>query len=677
MTVISGGTTMKNGKFRNFFIPDTKIYLWIIAILIGIIFFYNIEIAIVGSLLLVYLIYYNWKIIDEKKIEFTEYVENLSMDIDVATQQILLDLPFPLAILEGNGTIMWYNSKFADISNQSEILGKKIKDLYSDIDIKRILEKKQEKNIFIQTEDGRSYEVLSKVVESSLSKHDNRPIIMLYWVDKTQYQQMKERYYQEKEIISIIQVDNYDEVMQSVSENNRSLVTAAIDRKINMWAKEIDALIKKFSDDKYILVFQKKYMSNLEEKRFDILDIVRDIQSGNKIPITLSIGVGIGEDDTPIESYESANAALDIALGRGGDQAVVKKGEKLFFYGGKSQAVEKRTKVKARVIAHALKQFIEQADQIFIMGHKSPDLDSLGSALGIYRACKTLEREAFIILKQSNPNIEILHRRLIKEGYQEVLIEPEKARKMITENTLLVICDTHRPSFTEEPELIDMIDRVVLIDHHRRGSEFIEDPILTYLEPYASSTNELVTEILQYITEKIELEPVEADAMLAGIFIDTKNFTFKTGVRTFEAASFLRRKGANTVSAKLLFQSDMSTFLKKAETVKKAEIYRDHIAISISPSDEKDATLIAAQAADELLNIHGIVCSFVLTHYQNQVFISGRSLGDISVQLILEKLGGGGHLSVAGAQLLDVSFDQAIVMLKKAIDEYLEEGEKK
>lgn len=671
---------MKNGKFRNFFIPDTKIYLWIIAILVGVIFFYNIEIAIVSSLLLIYLIYYNWRIVHEKKVEFTEYVENLSMDINVATQQILLDLPFPLVILEENGTIMWYNSQFTDICNQSEILGEKINNLYPDIDVKAILEENQRKNPSIKTEDERSYKVLSKVVEDSFQRHNNRSIIMLYWVDKTQYEQIKERYYQEKDIVSIIQVDNYDDVMQSTSENNRSLVVAAIDRKINMWAKDMDALIKKFSDDKYILIFQNKYMDVVEEKRFSILDTVREIQSGNKIPITLSIGIAgleIGENFTPTESYEEANAALDIALGRGGDQAVVKKGEKLFFYGGKSQAVEKRTKVKARVIAHALKQFIGQADQVFIMGHRGADLDSLGSALGIYRACKSLGKEAYIVLKQSNPNIDILYHRLIKEGYEEVLVGPEKAKKMVTENTLLVVCDTHRTSFTEEPELIERIDRIVLIDHHRRGSEFIEDPILIYLEPYASSTNELVTEILQYITEKIELEPIEADAMLAGIFIDTKNFTFKTGVRTFEAASFLRRKGANTVSARQLFQSDMSTFVAKAETVKKAEIYKEHIAISISPSDVKDATLIAAQAADELLNIHGIVCSFVLTHYKNQVFISGRSLGDISVQLILEKLGGGGHLAVAGAQLLDVDFEEAIELLKKAIDEYMEEGEEK
>lgn len=668
---------MNNGKFRNLLIPDTKIYLWIIAILVGIIFFYNIQIAIIGALLLVYLISYNWRIIREKKVQFTEYVENLSMNIDVATQKTLLDLPFPLVILEEDGTIMWYNPQFCDICEQGELLGENIKSIYKDMDIKHILEEDSPKNPTITTEHGRSYEVLSKVVEVSEQRRSSKSIIMLYWMDQTKYMQMRERYNQEQVIVGILQIDNYDDVLQSTPENNRSLVAAAIDRKINIWAKDMEALIKKYSDDKYILIFENKYVQSIEEKKFDILDTIREMQTGNKIPITLSIGVGVEENPTPITSYESANAALDISLGRGGDQAVVKKGEKLFFYGGKSQAVEKRTKVKARVISHALKQFIEQADQVFIMGHQIPDLDSLGSSLGLYRACKSLDKEVYIIFNESNPNIDILYNKLIKEGYGEILLQPEKAKKMLTDNTLLIVCDTHRPSITEDPELIELVDRIVLIDHHRRGSEFIENPTLTYLEPYASSTNELVTEVLQYITEKIELASIEADAMLAGIFIDTKNFTFKTGVRTFEAASYLRRKGANTIAARQLFQSDMSTFVAKAETVKKAQIYRKNIAISISPSDVEDATLVAAQAADELLNIHGITCSFVLTHFNNKVFISGRSMGNINVQVILEKLGGGGHLAVAGAQLLDVNFDEAIEMLKQAIDESIEEAEEK
>lgn len=670
---------MNNGKFRNILIPDTTIYLWIMAILIAIIAFYNIIIAAVGTFVLLYLIYYNWRIAHEKRARLTEYVENLSINIDAATQKSLLELPIPLVILEEDGTIMWYNSEFSNICDQKELLEEKINEIFKDVDIKDILERNgEEKKTLIQKIEGRSYEILSNFVEVSKNKNSKKSIIMMYLIDKTSYYQMKDRYNQEKHTIAFIQIDNFQDVMQSSSENNKSLVVAAIDRKLNMWTTQIDALIKKFSSDKYIVIFERKHLKTIEEKRFDILDGIREIQAGNKIPITLSIGVGnVGDHQTPLNSQEAASAALDIALGRGGDQAVVKSGEKLSFYGGKSQAVEKSTKVKARVMAHAIKQFIEQADEVFIMGHKLPDLDSIGSSLGIYRASMALGKQAYIIFEESNPNIDILYDRLIEKGYENVLLKPDKAKRMATKNTLLVVCDTHRPSFTQEPELLNLIDHIIIIDHHRRASEFIKDPALVYLEPYASSSSEMITEILQYIAEKLEIEPIEADALLAGIFIDTKNFTFKTGVRTFEAASYLRRKGANTITARQLFQSDMATFVARAEAVKCAQVFRDSIAISKSPSDVRDATLVAAQAADELLNISGITASFVLTALKNQVYISGRSLGDINVQVILEKLGGGGHLAVAGAQLLDVSFEEAIDLLKNAIDEYIREGEEK
>lgn len=670
---------MKSGKFWQIIIPDTTLHLWIIAILVVTISIYNPIIALMGALVLLYLIYYNWRTIHEKKAKWTKYIETLSINIDAATQKTLLDLPLPLIILEGDGTVMWYNSEFSKIWDTTDLLEENITSQLKDLKMEDLLRGvNEEKKPLIQKVEGRSYEVLTNVVEVSSYKDVNRNIVMMYWVDKTPYYQLKERHKQEKPTIAFIQIDNYDEVMQSTAENNRSLIAAAIDRKISMWANSVDALLKKYTNEKYIMVFENKYLPAIKEKRFDILDTIRDIQTGNKIPVTLSIGVGeTTEDSTPLKSQESANAALDIALGRGGDQAVVKKEEKLSFYGGKSQAVEKRTKVKARVMAHALKQFIEQADQIFIMGHDIPDLDSLGSGLGIFRCCKSLGKDAYIIFKESNPNIDILHERLLEEDYEKYFLSPDKAKKSITDNTLLVVVDTHRPSFTQAPELLKEIDRVVVIDHHRRASEFVENPVLTYLEPYASSASEMVTEIIQYIDEKLELEPIEADALLAGIFIDTKNFTFKTGVRTFEAASYLRRKGADTISSRQLFQSDMATFIAKADTVKRAEIFKENIAISISPSDVRDSTLVAAQSADELLNINGIIASFVLTDYNKHIFISGRSLGEVNVQLILEKLGGGGHLSVAGAQLVDVNVEEAIGILKKAIEEYKEEGEDK
>ena len=413
-------------------------------------------------------------------------------------------------------------------------------------------------------------------------------------------------------------------------------------------------------------------MKDFEDKKFEILDLVKEINVGNKIPVTLSIGLGINNGSLN-QNLSAAGAAIDLALGRGGDQVVLNNKNSFKFYGGKPRELEKHTRVKARVIAYALRELIEQCSQVMIMGHENPDVDALGAAMGIYRIAKSKQKDAYIILNQPNPSIMSMLERIEKiHKYNDLFISSEEALNMINNKTLLIIVDTYRAKFTECPELLNYTNQVVVIDHHRRGTDYIQDATLVYQEIYASSTCELVTEILQYIGEKVELKPVEAEALYAGIVMDTKWFTYKTGVRTFEAASFLKKKGVDPLSVKQLFQNDLTTYLNILKIVKDAEIMQNNIAISVCPGDIKNALLTSAKAADELLNLSGIIAAFVLCPVNNSdVAVSGRSLGELNVQVILEKLGGGGHQTVAGAQVRGSSVDEVKNMLKSAIMEYI------
>jgi c-di-AMP phosphodiesterase-like protein len=436
----------------------------------------------------------------------------------------------------------------------------------------------------------------------------------------------------------------------------------------------MNAVIKKYQKDKYIVILENKFLENLEAKRFSILDDIREIDLGNRAPVTLSIGVGaLGRNLSKLEEY--AFSALELALSRGGDQAVVRVKGDFRFYGGKTKAVEKRNRVKARVIAHGLRPLIDESPQVFIMGHINPDMDCFGAAIGMYRSVVNRGKDAYIVLEQVNDAIFSVYDLFVdNEDYK--FIGHEEAKEMMTDRDLLVVVDTHRPSYTECPELLDNTNRVVLIDHHRMGKEQIENSVLRYTEPYASSTCELVTEILQYIDNKHKIDKIEAEALLAGITVDTKNFSFKTGVRTFEAASFLRRLGADTTIVKQLFQDDIGTFVAKSNLVSTATMYNENVAIAICPSDLDNPQLVAAQGADELLNIRGITASFVIGQKSDGlVFISGRSLGDINVQIICEKLGGGGHLEVAGAQLTDSTIEDAKSKLEEALESFFNQEE--
>lgn len=654
---------------------DTKLYLIIIGCLIIIIAYYQPLLALIWAIALAYLIYHYNKTIHDKEREWTKYIESLAEEFDSATKHAVFNMPFPLVILEADGTISWYNTRFSTMIDEEDILNEKIEEFIPKIRVEEIIKKDDISPIDIEYK-NKYYKVHYNIVDIKKSISQKGNIIMLYWVDDTDRIVLENRYEDEKLGICIAYVDNYDEVKSNTPEVNRPLVLAEIDKTISAYATKYNGFMRKYENDKYLLIFENKNLQIIQQKKFDILDRIREIDKGNTIPVTLSMGVGLNGEN-PNETYEYAKAAIDIALGRGGDQAVVKENNNLSFYGGKTKAIEKRNKVKSRVISHALRQLIDQSEKVFVMGHRNADMDSFGASIGIARAAKNRNKKGYIVLSGVNPSIKNIYERMEAEApeYLNLILTPEEAIQKLDESSLLVVVDNHKPSYTEAPELLELTDKIVLIDHHRRGAEFIKDPILTYLEPYASSTCELVTEILYYMSDKMEIGRFEADALLAGITVDTKNFTFQTGVRTFEAASILKRAGADTTSVRQLFRDDFNTFLYKAEVIKNSRILFEKVAIGRLEKDMEDSVLIAAQSANDLLNINGVEASFVLTIFEGKIHISGRSLGDISVQLILEKLGGGGHLTSAGTQMEGVTMDEAEKYLIKSIEEYFEEGD--
>ncbi len=664
----------KSKLFTNILIPNTKIYLLAFALSVGIIAYYNIVVGGVAFLILLYMWYYNWLIEHDRKRMWQEYIENISEEIDSTWQHALINTPLPLTVIEIDGTISWYNSKFVEIIDSRDILGKKIDSLISGIrlgDLTKPAENKEnETDIINLVHNDKTYKITRSIVESPSGKGYN---VILYWNDITNHENLKILYNEETTIMSYIQVDNYEDVISTAPEEKRPELAAEIDKSIRVWANRINGSITRFDDDKYVFIFEQKHLEKLEALKFQILDDIREIDTSSDFQATLSIGVGVG-GKTPGMQDEYALAALDLAHGRGGDQAVIKKINKIEYYGGKSQTVEKRTKGKSRIMAHALRQLIDQSSNVIIMGHKSPDMDSFGAAIGISRMAKLKEKEAYIIVDERNDGIEnILERFRDKEDYNFVLAETALAHA--TKDSLVVVVDVHRPSITQCPELLSVTDKIVVIDHHRKMEEHIENATLTYMESYASSASELVTEILQYLIEKKELPKNEAEALLAGISLDTKFFSVKTGVRTFEAASWLRRMGADTTSVKSIFKSDMNSVVAKAEILKSAERYFSNIAIAKCDTDYINVNIIISQVANELLEVKGIDASFVLgRNNRGEILISARSLGELNVQVIMEKLGGGGHLNMAGVQL-DTSMEEAESRLMKIIKEVISEGE--
>jgi len=599
-------------------------------------------------------------------IDFTNSIENLSVSS-------LFNFPMPVSIIDRNGKICWFNLKFREVIGEEAII-EKVEDVVANFPIKNLEENMQGMlNNLEVSHDNKAYNVLySKLNEEQFV--DNAAYI-LYWVDNTSFRTIKNKYNDERPIALIIQIDNYSEISEKMDKLIRASMIAEIEKILSKYASEMNGFVLKYDSDRFIMLIENKYLEALESKKFAMLEEVKEIKSSGEYFYTLSIGVG-AYAKTIGQLFEYAKGALDISLGRGGDQAVVKRINSVKFYGGKSKAVEKRTKVKARIISFALRQIIDQSSNVIIMGHRIGDMDSLGSSIGLYSMAKSRGKKAYIVLNNVNYALKNLCDRMEKEdpSYMEAIITTEQALRLIDSESVCVVLDTHKGSFTEAPEVLEEVEKIVLIDHHRRGEEYIENAVLDYIEPYASSTCELVSELIQYMEEHIKLTKFEADAMLAGIVVDTNSFIFKTGVRTFEAASFLRRNGADTIEVKELFSEGLDTMKKKTEIIDKAEMKFGDVAISYIEDEAEDNNVIAAKAADELLTVKDVKASFVLVKNSGYVHISGRSMGQISVQLILELLGGGGHLTMAGAQIQTDSIQVAKEKLYDAIKQYKEDG---
>lgn len=648
-------------------ISKTKIYLAIIAILLVIICMYNPAYILPGIIIYVVLIAYAYWTNSKRQEELDEHIKNLTFSLDKVAKVALVNSPFPLVIAETNGNLIFRNTKFnqefanIDINNY---LTKILNDVKAEI-------KNNDKKEKIYDEikiDKKNY----KLYGDYMPLRDEY-IITIYFVDDTKLVEL-ENLFENKDIyIGLIMLDNYEEIIQRIPDEEKPQLMAKIEKSLYDWVAGFKGLMLKAERETFVCIFEKQYVKEIEDRKFDILDAIKELQPSDKMQFTLSIAIS-NDGTNNLEKYKTAQAALDIVLGRGGDQAVIHEGDKYNFFGGRTQELEKRTKVKARIISHALEGLIQESSKVMIMGHSNSDMDCMGSSMGIYRLVKNLGKESNIVLNVNGNNLSSFLKELEEDTqYKDVIIEPQEAIAKIDDDTLLVVVDTNKKNYVESFDLLKKAKKIVVIDHHRRSPDYIENAMLTFHEVYASSTAELVTELVEYAQSEVKLESVEAEALYAGIMMDTKNFTFKTGVRTFEAAAYLRKCGVDIIKVKKWFQSDLDTYNKISNIIGKAELVYDTIAISIYEEDDKDANVVCAKAADELLTISNITASFVLGKLDDKICISGRSIGDINVQVILEKLGGGGHITLAGAQVEGMDIYDAKQELINRINEYFSE----
>lgn len=610
---------------------------------------------------------------------------NFATQYGTVQKQLLNDFEIPYALLDYNSRFLWMNEKFTEITGKDKNYHKSVTTVFPSL-TKDILQKSEAVEAINVMLDDRNYRIsMKRIYFDSVTKDSaivaindtDEYLTAIYLFDETELNRYIRENEEQKLVAGLIYIDNYEEALDSIEDVKRSLLIALVDRKVNKYFTEIDALVRKIEKDKYFVVFKYKYLEQLSADKFKLIEDVKSIKVGNEMAITLSIGVGAG-GVSYTQNYEYARMGIDLALGRGGDQVVVKEGEEVTYYGGKAKQVERNTRVKARVKAHALREIIESREHVVIMGHTISDVDSLGAAIGVYCAARVLGKKAQIVLNEVTTSLRPLVECFTEEkGYPaDLFIKNEEALLITNKNTLVMVVDTNRPSYTECPELLKRTDTICVFDHHRQNSEVIENPVLSYIEPYASSACEMIAEVLQYFSENIKLEPSEADCIYAGILIDTNNFMTKTGVRTFEAAAYLRRAGAEVTRVRKMLRNDMAAYKARAEAVRHAEVYRGAFAISVCPADNIESpTIVGAQAANELLNIVGIKASFVLTEYQGKIYISSRSIDEINVQLIMERVGGGGHLNVAGAQLTNCTIQEAKRMIQDTIDEMIKEGD--
>ncbi|MDO4326191.1 MAG: DHH family phosphoesterase [bacterium] len=616
----------------------------------------------------------------------------LSAIVDFSSQyawvqkELLVHMGVPYAIADKDGRLLWMNHAFADVVGEERKSRKQsLQVLFPELAQAGIDKVKNGENVHVRTKERRfeveikevlfeNDEVMADALGPEMAKET---LLAVYLYDETEILKYKQEIMDQKLVAGLIYLDNYEEALNSVEEVRRSLLTALIDRKIDKYISNFGGIVKRLEKDKYFIALKQKYMKNVEEDHFSLLEEVKKVNIGNEMAVTLSIGLGMNGESYS-QNYDYARTAIDMALGRGGDQAVVKNGNKIQYYGGKSQQAEKTTRVKARVKAHALRELMEGKERILIMGHKIGDIDSLGSAIGIYRIATAFNKKAHIVINDVTSSVRPMMQRFMNNSDypDDLFLTGGKAAEMVDASTMLVVVDVNRPSFTEAPELLKMVKTVVVLDHHRQTSEIIDNAVLSYVEPYASSACEMVAEILQYIADGIKMKQAEADAMYAGIVIDTHNFENQTGVRTFEAAAFLRRSGADVTRVRKLFREKMEDYKARAEAIRSAEIFEGCYAIGICPAEGVESpTIVGAQAANELLDIIGIRASVVLTPFNGKIYLSARSIDEVNVQIIMERLGGGGHRTIAGAQLKDMTVDEAKKLLKETLKTMIEKGE--
>lgn len=626
------------------------------------------------------LYFYNKPMIMNELVSFaTEYGQ--------IQRKLLRDLDLPYALLDDNGKVIWTNIAFENVIHQPKGYSKSITSLFPAITRDRLPDDTgvDEAQYELEYEGNEYVAKFKKIPLREMAEHSdmieaedyNGFLIAVYLFDETALHIALQEVDDQSLAVGMIYLDNYEEALNSVEEVRRSLLIALIDRKVNKYISAQDGICKKLEKDKYLIILRKKALAQLQETRFDLLEEVKTVNIGNEMAVTLSIGIGMN-GLSYAQNYEFARNAIDLALGRGGDQAVLKTPESITYYGGKSQQVEKNTRVKARVKAHALREIITSKDRVIVMGHRMPDVDSFGAAVGIYRIAQALGRKTNIVLNEATTAIQPMVA-LFKNNPEydtDMIVNSQQAIELAGNNTVLVVVDVNKPSITECPELLRFCKSIVVLDHHRQGTETIENATLSYVEPYASSTCEMVSEILQYTYDNIKMRTEEADCMYSGIMIDTNNFLSKTGVRTFEAAAFLRRNGADVTRVRKLFREDALEYKARADAVSQAEIYKQCFAISVCTADDLPSpTVIGAQAANELLNIKGIKASFVLTDYQGKIYVSARSIDEVNVQIIMERMGGGGHMNIAACQMEGTGLAEAIGILKRTIDHMLENGE--
>ena len=606
-------------------------------------------------------------------------------DFDQSQKNLMASMELPYGIADEAGRLLWTNRAFSAVIRDEKSARRSLTVLFPEI-TEEGLEKMDHalevqcayggaiyrasiKRVTIQSDSG--------LLSAAPGQKTEQQVLAVYLYDETEIHEYMQAITDQKMVAGLIYLDNYDEALESVEEVRRSLLVALIDRKVSKYISGVNGIVKKMEKDKYFFAIEQKYMPSLEAERFSLLEDVKTVNIGNEMAVTLSIGIGIN-GDTYIRNYEYARTAIDMALGRGGDQAVVKNGEKIQYYGGKSQQLEKTTRVKARVKAHALRELLETKDRLLIMGHKIGDIDSFGSAIGVYRIAAALGKKAHIVINEVTSSVRPMMDRFINNSDypQDLFLMGDDAAELADPSTALVVVDVNRPSYTEEPQLLNLVKTIVVIDHHRQSSEIISNATLSYVEPYASSACELVAEILQYVTDSIRIKSLEADAMYAGIVIDTNNFTNQAGVRTFEAAAFLRRNGADVTRVRKLFRDKMEDYKARAEAVRQAEVFEGAFAISVCPAENVESpTVVGAQAANELLDIIGIKASVVLTPYNRKIYVSARSIDEINVQVMMEKLGGGGHRTIAGAQLPGATVEEAKEKIKDVILAMKQKGE--